>query len=1230
MSSMLGLRSAACVALSMATASAQDRIATGSPAEGCLANAGSHYVHVGDHIYRTLDGADPADTTMGPPNEGGQPHQHYLRLPAGYVLAPNDSESRAVADAHGWSTNGLVLADNTAWFSANHPCSTSRFALDNGASCMGTCGCTMTGNGQITGDFLCWDEPCSDGPLSAGPFRTYTTGQGTWGYMRVLVRCEQGPAPVPPPPPPDQPANLPTAYLITDCSDPDTSGLYSVVEAHCMDTDNEYCDTDHPTMCSARGGTIWGGDAVPIYQNHAGRVLHGIHWSTGGGSGWYVGPSSIVEDCGKASSGTNYAYWESFGSGSLRLPDDPCTSSTNCRTMNSCVISAAYPPPPPPPRGVQDMKDWIASGTRGAFELVLQDDVDGMPQFETALGPGQELTVRCDKQDGALCSWPGTFVVGEADSSLHLSRLGFSDIDAGGGSVVTLSGPRRDDGVFTGSAYIEGCTFTRCTGTRGSGFFMTGGFAVIHQCHFMDNVASEYGGAMMWYPEVTELHVSECTFEGNQARTGAAIDIWGGWMAGSTPPQLKWAPYGYDNEQAATLLPYSYRGCTDTCQNGFVMRSDGCHICSEEEHTCSGTHVRVGGDSVTLRETTVASADGYANNDDCRYELSCPAGSAVRLHFLVMDTELGYDFVNVFDGDSPSAIRLGRFDGSDLPADIEGSGSTMLVQLTSDNSVVLSGFTASFTCLGSAGDSCQGVICGTHGRCEEGHGDRAVSRYRWDHNGNVNLFGSRVEAIPDSRDYYCSVTDVELRESTSNGYMVSGFSDRTHFDGHYVVQAGRECHSQAVYRRRSPDEATASGPWLFRPDGVSYWMVSNRDVSFSDLGCGTDQGWAYSAATCQEDPSTCNAGTWHEADGHQGWAEAAAIQVRSSSSTSTVSVSIHAHGEGPLQSAAASQLRDASGSLMTQLSRSLSIDGEHEKVGSLTFDATGHSGPYSFKYGESGYSWAAILPVSTAACVCDVGYYGSQCETFDPCHNMDCGSHGGCDITSGTCVCEDGYSGPHCRNFDDPCLLMGCGSHGTCNVHDGAAVCACDTDYTGTHCERFDPCLTVSCGSHGRCEAEGHSGACQCDDGYSGRHCEVYDSCYTVSCGSHGWCSEGSCQCDSGWSGDHCTEVTDPCRGVSCGSHGRCHDVGKGVARCECDAGFFGEHCGHSTVAATWVPGTLLEGMPGTTEDHQVLIAALALALGVVLLGASICCCCYRIRKEPAKDALHVPLATHV
>ena len=62
----------------------------------------------------------------------------------------------------------------------------------------------------------------------------------------------------------------------------------------------------------------------------------------------------------------------------------------------------------------------------------------------------------------------------------------------------------------------------------------------------------------------------------------------------------------------------------------------------------------------------------------------------------------------------------------------------------------------------------------------------------------------------------------------SYGYMVSGTSDSMHYDGYYAMQAGHECHSQAVYRRQSPDEATTSGPWLFRPDGVSYWMISSN------------------------------------------------------------------------------------------------------------------------------------------------------------------------------------------------------------------------------------------------------------------------------------------------------------------------------------------------------------------------------------------------------------------
>ena len=44
---------------------------------------------------------------------------NYLPLPPGYELAPNDEQTLAVVAAHGWSTTCLVLADGSAWKTAN-------------------------------------------------------------------------------------------------------------------------------------------------------------------------------------------------------------------------------------------------------------------------------------------------------------------------------------------------------------------------------------------------------------------------------------------------------------------------------------------------------------------------------------------------------------------------------------------------------------------------------------------------------------------------------------------------------------------------------------------------------------------------------------------------------------------------------------------------------------------------------------------------------------------------------------------------------------------------------------------------------------------------------------------------------------------------------------------------------------------------------------------------------
>ena len=42
-----------------------------------------------------------------------------MPVPVGWELAPNDDTSRSVITANGWSTVCVVLADGTAWGSAN-------------------------------------------------------------------------------------------------------------------------------------------------------------------------------------------------------------------------------------------------------------------------------------------------------------------------------------------------------------------------------------------------------------------------------------------------------------------------------------------------------------------------------------------------------------------------------------------------------------------------------------------------------------------------------------------------------------------------------------------------------------------------------------------------------------------------------------------------------------------------------------------------------------------------------------------------------------------------------------------------------------------------------------------------------------------------------------------------------------------------------------------------------
>eukprot|EP01052_Picozoa_sp_SAG31_P040215 SAG31_NODE_5772_length_2334_cov_1.884116_1_plen_761_part_01 len=90
----------------------------------------------------------------------------------------------------------------------------------------------------------------------------------------------------------------------------------------------------------------------------------------------------------------------------------------------------------------------------------------------------------------------------------------------------------------------------------------------------------------------------------------------------------------------------------------------------------------------------------YGNNADCRWFLSCSNPVArPLLTFSAFQTERVHDVVYVRDGVNTSAPLLARLSGDELPRSQMASGSAMLVQLTTDSSVVKNGFEANFSCM---------------------------------------------------------------------------------------------------------------------------------------------------------------------------------------------------------------------------------------------------------------------------------------------------------------------------------------------------------------------------------------------------------------------------------------------------------------------------------------------------------------------------------------------------
>lgn len=77
----------------------------------------------------------------------------------------------------------------------------------------------------------------------------------------------------------------------------------------------------------------------------------------------------------------------------------------------------------------------------------------------------------------------------------------------------------------------------------------------------------------------------------------------------------------------------------------------------------------------------------YQNNADCHWLIQPNGATSISLSFLFFDTEVGADFVTIYDGSSTTDPVLGQYAGDNLPPTIQSTGGEMLVHFTSNGSV---------------------------------------------------------------------------------------------------------------------------------------------------------------------------------------------------------------------------------------------------------------------------------------------------------------------------------------------------------------------------------------------------------------------------------------------------------------------------------------------------------------------------------------------------------------
>ena len=116
---------------------------------------------------------------------------------------------------------------------------------------------------------------------------------------------------------------------------------------------------------------------------------------------------------------------------------------------------------------------------------------------------------------------------------------------------------------------------------------------------------------------------------------------------------------------------------------------------SSAAEQCHGTQVVHVGDQFTGVITDGDGSEDYTATTTCEWRIvGAEISTEIHLIFTEFDTELGFDFVRVFDGGTSNTRLLLEASGQAVPKPVTSEGRIMTVLFSSDETVQRSGFSA--------------------------------------------------------------------------------------------------------------------------------------------------------------------------------------------------------------------------------------------------------------------------------------------------------------------------------------------------------------------------------------------------------------------------------------------------------------------------------------------------------------------------------------------------------